>query len=202
MKQKQQKQSIRTEAEEEKSPGKLQVFFLLIFVPVLFLIFIVLIVTTILDINVIEKAEEIGIDVPFLGEEAEPEDTPVNPEDRIVSLQAQIEEKDVYIGQMEQELISLEDENDLLIEEQERLQADIERLQTERDAAGREFAEIVSVYEDMKGKEAAPIILDLNDEDAIRLLSNLSAEMVSEIFSAMPPADAARYTELISTRSQ
>lgn len=202
MKQKQQKQSIRTEAEEEKSPGKLQVFFLLIFVPVLFLIFIVLIVTTILDINVIEKAEEIGIDVPFLGEEAEPENVPVNPEDRIVSLQAQIEERDVYISQMEQEMTSLEDENDLLIEEQEALQADIERLQTEQDAVGREFAEIVSVYEDMKGKEAAPIIMDLNDEDAIRLLSNLSAEMVAEIFSAMPPADAARYTELISTRSQ
>ncbi|AJD91000.1 hypothetical protein JMA_16830 [Jeotgalibacillus malaysiensis] len=199
---KQQKKSIPNEAEEEKSPGKLQVFFLLIFVPVLFLIFVALIVTAILDINLVEKAEEIGIDVPFLGEESEPGETPVNPEERITSLQAQIEEKDVYISQIEQEMVSLEDENDLLIEDQERLQAEIERLQTERDAAGREFAEIVSVYEDMKGKEAAPIIMDLSDEEAIRLLSNLSAEMVAEIFASMPPADAARYTELISTRSQ
>ncbi|MDZ5711722.1 MotE family protein [Jeotgalibacillus haloalkalitolerans] len=199
---KQQKQSIRDEAEEVKSPGKIQVFFLLIFVPVLFLIFVALIVLTILDYNIVEKAEEAGITIPFFGEEEEAADTPVNPEERIVSLQAQIEEKDMYIGQLEQEMVSLEDENDQLIGDQERLQADIERLQNERDAAGREFAEVVSVYEDMKGKEAAPIIMDLNDEDAIRLLSNLSAEMVSEIFASMPPAEAARYTELISTRTQ
>ncbi|MFB1081109.1 MotE family protein [Jeotgalibacillus sp. JSM ZJ347] len=202
MKQKQQKQSIRSEVEETKSPGKLQVFFMLIFVPLLFLIFISLIVLSILDFNIVEKAEEAGISIPFISGDEEVLEAPENPEKRIVSLQAQIEEKDVYITQLEQEMVSLEDENDLLIEGQEKLQAEIERLQAEREAAGREFAEVVSVYEDMKGKEAAPIIMDLNDEDAIRILSSLSAEMVAEIFSAMPSAEAARYTELISSRTQ
>ncbi|TFE03496.1 MotE family protein [Jeotgalibacillus sp. R-1-5s-1] len=196
-------QSIKEEAEETRSPGKLQVFFLLIFVPILFLTFAALIVLTILDINVFEKIEEAGIDIPFTGESEDPAEItgPENQAQQIVSLEAQLEEKDVELARFEQEIISLEDENDLLIEEQERLLAEIESMESAGESARKEFSEVVAVYDEMDGKEAAPVIMNLNDENAIRILSGLSSEKLAEIFAEMPSEEAARYTELIANRT-
>lgn len=50
----------------------------------------------------------------------------------------------------------------------------------------------------MSAKSVAPIITELSDDQAVRILSNLKPDKLAEVFSKMNPADAARYTELLS----
>ena len=50
----------------------------------------------------------------------------------------------------------------------------------------------------MSAKKAAPIIAKMDEEEAIRLLSNMKPATLKEIFEKMSAEDAAKYTELIT----
>lgn len=91
---------------------------------------------------------------------------------------------------------NLEAENNLA--KQQQLQNQIESLENQQSVAKKEFNEILSTFKQMSAKTAAPIIIEMSDDKAVKILSNLDPETLSAILSKMDPKEAARYTELIS----
>ncbi|MBD8025770.1 hypothetical protein H9636_03775 [Ureibacillus sp. Re31] len=181
---------------EEKSPGIFQKLFYLVFIPLLFVIAILLGIASFTNFNVFEKASEL-ID-SFKSEEVSTEETTKNYDQKIVELEAQVKEKEAEIEQLQSQLQTAKDEKQTDEAEKEQLKYEIEKLQREQSETQKEFDDILKSYEEMSAKSAAPIIVEMNDDEALKILSNMQPETLSAILSKMEPADAARYTELLS----
>ncbi len=196
---KKQIENINEEERDDKKPGFFQKFFMLFLIPLLFTVTIVLIVTYFTNTNVFQFANSMKEKIPFLDTEKEEvlENTSVT-EGRIVTLQAELQEKEAQIEKLQTEIDASNETNNELLIKQEQLQFEIEKLQRDQEAAKKEFQAIVAVYASMSAKEAAPILIELNDEQALRIMSNLKSDALSAIFAKMPPAEAARYTELLA----
>ena len=180
---------------EEKSPGIFQKLFFWFIIPLLFVIAILLVIAQFTNTNVFEMAKSLtNSDVS----EEQSSDNPINSGQKIVELEAEIQEKEAQIEQLKEQIDSAKLETRDAIAIQEQLRQQIEELKRSQVEAKAEVDEIISTYELMSAKNAAPIITELSDEQAIKILSSLEPEKVSDIFSKMSPADAARYTELLS----
>lgn len=180
---------------EEKSPGIFQKLFFWFIIPLLFVIAILLVIAQFTNTNVFEMAKNLTNSV--ISEEQSNE-SPLNSGQKIVELEAEIQEKEAQIEQLKEQIDSAKLETRDAIAIQEQLRQQIEELQRSQVEAKAEVDEIISTYELMSAKSAAPIITELSDEQAIKILSSLEPEKVSDIFSKMSPADAARYTELLA----
>lgn len=182
--------------EEEKTPGIFQKLFYLVFIPLLFVIAILLGIASFTNFNVFEKASEL-INT-FKSDETSTEETAKNYDQKIVELEAQVKEKEAEIEQLQSQLQSAKDEKQTDEAEKEQLQYEIEKLQREQSESQKEFEDILKSYEEMSAKSAAPIIVEMSDDEALKILSNMQPETLSAILAKMEPADAARYTELLS----
>ena len=80
------------------------------------------------------------------------------------------------------------------------LEQQIDELKQIQEQNKRDFKEIVTTYETMSAKNAAPIILNLKDDEAVKILSSISPDVLSKIMENMPATRAAKYTELLSTQ--
>ena len=50
----------------------------------------------------------------------------------------------------------------------------------------------------MSAKSAAPVITEMDDEEAIRILTNLKPDILAAILEKMVPQDAAKYTTMMA----
>lgn len=186
---------------EEKSPGFFKKFFYLFLIPLMFIIAICLILATVTEYNVFKMADEAIEKIPFIGskdeESAVVENTSLN-EEKVVSLQAEIQEKELQITNLQSQIDASAAEKEELLAEQERLLFEIEKLQRNQEEAQKEFNEILSTFEKMSAKTAAPILVKMSDTESLRIMSSMKPDTLSAIFTKMSPEDAARYTELLS----
>lgn len=185
------------EMKEEKSPGIFQKLFYLVLIPLLFVVAILLVIASFTNFNVFEKASELTNSLPFASDKKS-EEPSLDFDEKIVELEAEIKEKEAEIDQLKSQLdkANLEAENNLA--KQQQLQNQIESLEKQQSESKKEFNEILSTFKQMSAKTAAPIIMEMSDDKAIKILSNLDPETLSAILSKMEPKEAARYTELIS----
>ncbi len=192
-------EQVAVEENSEKGPGLFQKLFFWVLIPLLFTFTIFLIVAQFTNMNVFQFADGLKDKIPFLqSEEAEvAEDSPLN-EQKIVTLQAQLQEKEAEISQLQSKLDSSEEEVETLLIEQERLNFEIEKLKRNQEETAKDFNEILSTFEKMSAKKAAPILVQMSDEEALRILSSMKPDTLSAIFEKMSAADAARYTELLA----
>lgn len=184
-----------------KSISTFQKLLLWVLIPILFASAVLLIIAKFADINVFDKAKEISADLPFIGEpkekDIEAQDETIL-EERVVTLQAQIKEKEAEVFQLQQQLDTSADEKETLLIEQERLLDEIEVLQRGEESTQQQFTEIVSTFEKMSAKTAAPVITNMNDAEALQILANLKTEKLAAILEKMTPEDAAKYTTMLS----
>lgn len=198
------KQKIKLPEEEiEKSPGLFQKLLLWVVIPLLFASALLLIIAKFADINVFDKAKEITSEIPFIGEpkEADLDEKGADDsvlEDRVVSLQAEIKEKEAEVFQLQQKLETADDEKEDLLIEQERLLDEIAVLERGEDGKKQKFSEIVSTFEKMSAKAAAPVLVNMSDAEAIQVLSNLKTDKLAAILEKMSPEDAAKYTTMMT----
>ncbi|PPA72055.1 MotE family protein [Jeotgalibacillus proteolyticus] len=197
------KPAAKEEVNEAKSAGKLQVFLMIVFIPAIFLLFAGLAVFYLLDINVLEEAQEAGIPVPFLSgaNETLPEGHSVTSAEQIEALQMQLKEKDSKIAELENTIKTREEENTRALADQERLNEEISKLQEEEEETSKRNNEMASVFKEMSGKTAAPVLLSMNDNEAADILRALPTDTVAKIFEKMPPADAAKYAQLLADQA-
>ncbi len=185
---------------EHKPAGFFKKLLYLFIIPLMFIIAIFLVIATVTHFNVFKMADDVVEKIPFIKSSDEKEiveNSSLN-EGKVVELQASIQEKEVQITQLQSQLDSAATEKDELLAEQERLQLEIEKLKRSEEDTQKEFNEILSTFEKMSAKKAAPILVQMSDTESLRIMSSMKPDTLSEIFSKMTPADAARYTELLS----
>jgi len=184
---------------EKKTSNKLLVVLLSVLIPLLAISAVFLIIAKFTDVNVFDKAKELSGNLPFVDEKDEFTDkNDLILEERVVTLQAELKEKETQLIKLRAEVQGSVDENNVLIEKQEELQYEIEVLKVEKDSTKREFAEIVSTFEKISAKAAAPILTEMADEEAMRILNNLKPDVLAAILEKMTPVDAAKYTTLMA----
>jgi flagellar protein FlbB len=185
--------------DEQKSPGFFKKFFYLFLIPFMFVIAILLIIAMVTEVNVFKMADDVTEKIPFLQSEDKEvaENGSINGE-KVVQLQAEIQDKEAQITQLQQQIDSAQTEKDELLTEQERLQFEIEKLKRNQEESQKEFDEILATFQKMSAKKAAPILVQMSDAESLRIMASMKSDKLSEIFSKMSPAEAARYTELLS----
>ena len=190
------KKSIQTMDKEPKKVGLGKKILYLFIIPLLFALALLLTFAQITHINVFEKAKELT----SLGqEESIGENKKTNRlEERVVSLQAEIQQKEVQIDKLQAEVDGSEKSQESLLLEQESLLQQIEELKRQNEQSKRDYAEVVSTFEKMSAKTAAPVITNMSDAEALRILASLKPDTVAKIYEKMSPQDAAKYTELMT----
>ncbi|MCP1158057.1 MotE family protein [Bacillus infantis] len=193
----------KTAEETEKKYSKFQMFFILVVIPLLFAIAVTLIILTVNGTNVFEAGRELGSKIPVISEMIDKEQSAADKEadQRIVELGAAIEDREAQIERLESQLESKDseiEENEL---EKQQLQNQIDELLAIQEENKRAFKDIVKTYETMSAKNAAPILAQMNDDEALQILSNVKPDTLAGIMEKMLPEDAAKFTELLTNES-
>ena len=183
---------------ERESPSFFQKLFFWFLIPLMFALAVFLIIATFTNTNVFEMVDGVKEKVPFFSSEDEAvENTALN-EEKVVTLEAEIQEKEAEIAQLQEEIDAAAETNGQLEAEQARLLQEIELLKSAQEETQLEFEEILKTFESMSAKTAAPILTEMDDTKALRIMSSMKSDTLAAIFGKMNPADAARYTELLS----
>ena len=175
---------------------------MVVLIPLLFASAVLLIIAKITDVNIFDKTKELATNLPFVSEPNVKNDKEDEPdlmlEERVVTLQAEIKEKEAKVFQLQEQLDTSEDEKEGLLIEQEKLINEIKTLESGTDSTKQKSTEIISTFEKMSAKSAAPIIINMSDTEAIQILTNLKPDKLASILERMPPEEAARYTTLMT----
>lgn len=184
--------------EGKKKPSILKILILWLVVPLLFVSAVLLIVAKVADVNVIDQAKKWTTEVIKGEPDPQLEQPDFSNDEKVVTLQAELQQKDNEIAKVEQQLQMLKEENELLVIEQERLTDEIAKVQNRAEESKKEFKEIIATYEKISAKNAAPILLAMNEADALKILASLKPDTVAAILEKMEPEQAAKFTTLLS----
>ena len=199
------KLSEETAGKERKTFGILQVLLIWVLIPLLFASAVLLIIAKVADINVFEKAAEWTESIPFLdkdqGEDGQLADAVL--EDKVVSLQAEIQEKEAELFKLQSDLEKSSKDKEVLLSKQDELLAEIKELKSAQSnsaqsSTSRDMKDIVTTFESMSAKSAAPVITNMSDAEAIQILTQLKPDTLASILEKMSPKDAAKYTSLMT----
>lgn len=184
--------------EEKKKPSILKILILWLVVPLLFVSAVLLIVAKVADVNVIDQAKKWTTEIIKGEPDPQLEQPDFSNDEKVVTLQAELQQKDNEIAKVEQQLQTLKEENELLVIEQERLTDEIAKVQNRAEESKKEFKEIIATYEKLSAKNAAPILLAMNEAEAVKILASLKPDTVAAILEKMEPEQAAKFTTLLS----
>ena len=184
--------------EGKKKPSILKILILWLVVPLLFVSAVLLIVAKVADVNVIDQAKKWTTEVIKGEPDPQLEQPDFSNDEKVVTLQAELQQKDNEIAKVEQQLQMLKEENELLVIEQERLTDEIAKVQNRAEESKKEFKEIIATYEKLSAKNAAQILLAMNEADALKILASLKPDTVAAILEKMEPEQAAKFTTLLS----
>ncbi|MCQ6274096.1 hypothetical protein JMM81_03755 [Bacillus sp. V3B] len=191
------------EEQKRKQYSKTQWFFVVIVIPSLFAITVAVLVLTVAGVNVFEKVNEIREKVPFIPSEEEITEKQAleELEGKLTELKAEVKDRETTIVQLETETKGKTQEIETLKLEQEQLQKEIDNLTQSQQLEEQAFKGIVNTYETMSAKKVAPIITEMNDTEAMKILSSLKPGTLAAILEKMTATDAAKYTGLLSINS-
>ncbi|MBP1913654.1 MotE family protein [Lederbergia galactosidilytica] len=185
---------------DEKETTFFQRFIYWVLIPLLFALFLGLLIASIAGVNVFQQAKELGGKIPFISNMAVHENTEDISEykEKIIELDAEIQNKNAEIEQLKKKIENKDAEKERYIVEQKRLEETIDELKKQQEENKRAFKDIVSTYASMSPKRAAPIVLEMSDDEAVKILTNLPTESLAKILENMPAEQAAKYTEKLS----
>lgn len=159
------------------------------------------VVTTVNRVNVAEAVKTFTtMMIPI----ADPEEEPIDKErdrqleKRIAKLQDKVREKEAELQAVEKQLDRQMQETERLELEQERLVSALGSVQMDREETMKKHREVVQAIGGMSAKRAAPILVELNEQEALSILKGLKVEQVAEILGKMEPKDAAAFTSLLA----
>lgn len=191
------------EEQEEKKYSKIQWFFVVIVIPALFALTVAVLVLTVAGINVFEKANEFRDKIPFVSTKEEVNDQQAlkEAESTLTKLKAEIKDREAAIANLETDIEGKDLEIETLLLEKEQLQSQIDDLLLAQETGQHTFKDIVNTFESLSAKKAAPIIAEMNDDEALKILSSLKPDILAAILEKMNAADAAKYTALLTNNS-
>ncbi|MFJ7507978.1 MotE family protein [Peribacillus simplex] len=191
---------------EESKISKFQ-WFLVIVIPLIFAVTVALIVFTVAGVNVVEKAKEMSAKIPFIESDQKDEEKgkPAKNDEKVSmkleKLENEIENKEKEIEKLEN-IIDTRDKAIAKAEaEKQQLQTEMNQFRDSQNNSKQAFKDIIRTYETMAPKKAAPIIMEMNDEDAVEILSSMKAATLAKVLEQMNTADAARLTKKLTEQS-
>jgi flagellar motility protein MotE (MotC chaperone) len=192
------------EEQEEKKYSKIQWFFIIIVIPALFALAVAMVVASVAGINVFEKAKEYSGKIPFISSEEKVTDQEkfLEMDQKLTELKAEVKDREAAISDLETNLEGKDQEIENYKLEKEQLEMRIDDLILAQEDGKRQFKEIVSTYEAMSAKKAAPIITQMNDDKALKILSSLKPATLAAILEKMNATDAAKYTAQLTSKSE
>ncbi|WP_100404481.1 MotE family protein [Bacillus solitudinis] len=176
--------------ENEKKHSKFQWFFLVLFIPTLFALILFSVILSFIGIDVIDRAKQIGSSVPFLSDYIEDEEK-VNYEEMITNLENTNYQLEMEIEQLQREVEQNAEERAAIENERNQME---QRLAVQEELANQveqDLVEIAKTYETMSAKNAASIIGELETEEALLHVSQVSTESRAAILSKMEASKAA-----------
>lgn len=178
----------------------MQKVLMIVLIPLLFASAVLLIITKITDVNIFDKTKELSANLPFVSEAKVKDEVKNDPvlEERVVTLQAEIKEKEAEVFHLQEQLDASADEKDALLLEQEKLIYEIETLERGESSEKQKMTEIISTFEKMSAKSAAPVIINMSDAEAVQILTSLKPTILAQILEKMPPEEAAKYTSMMT----
>ncbi|MGM9924130.1 MAG: MotE family protein [Bacillus sp. (in: firmicutes)] len=197
------KETVNELNQEGKSYSKFQWFLFAIVIPIFFAIFILLVVLTFAGKNVFDWTAKMGSKIPaisdLMADEKETADQDI--QKVVVNLEGSLKNQEAQIAKLESIIENKDKEIPKADVEKQRLKEQIKELEAVQGDDKRAFKDIIRTYESMSAKKAAPILTALQDEEAVKILSNIKAETLAEILEQMDPADAARLTKRLTMES-
>ena len=187
--------------EERKAGSFFQMLLAWFVIPLVFAIAVLLIIAKVADVNVVEKAKEWTASVPVLEQKKEDSSTKKDKkvlEERVVVMKEELKQKEQQLMDIQEDLKKSNAKNEELTLAQEKLQAEILVLQKTNDDSKKELGQLVSTFEQMSAKSAAPVITKMEDAQALQLLSQMKADTLASVLEKMSPEDAAKYTALLA----
>ena len=183
--------------EAESKPGFFQKIFFWVIIPLVFCIALLLVATMFTEKNIFDYVE----DIPFIGSKNDSNgaiDQVAETEKKVAEIQAELKQKEAELQSKQTEVDQTLAKNQELEIEIERLQYELDKMTTAQAEAQKDFNEIVSTYEKMSAKKAAPIIAAMDDAEALRILSSLKPTTITAIFEKMTAEQAAKYTQMLT----
>ncbi|GAA0298764.1 flagellar motility protein MotE (MotC chaperone) [Gracilibacillus halotolerans] len=178
----------------DKKPGVFQ-WLIVIVVPLFFALIVLTVILTIIGVDVVGTTKETLNKVPIVNEWITTDEEEL--------FEHQIESKETTIAELEDKLEAATSESASKDSTIEKLQAEIDTLVARlenRDSEIDSEAEIkvtnkklIQSFTEMKAKEAAPILENMNNELVIEILEQLNEKTVAGIFAEMEPEVAATY---------
>ncbi|WP_205174008.1 MotE family protein [Bacillus pakistanensis] len=185
---------------DEKTFSRLQWIFFAGIIPLLFAVIVTLIVMTFMGVNIFEKVNEIPILSKVLPSEEKKNIEKFD--EKIVNLQGQLKDKEAKITQLQSKINNQEQEKEQLLRKEQDLKNQIDELKQIQEENKRAFKEVVSTFEAMSAKSAAPVLIAMEDAEALKILSSIKSDSLAKILEKMPPEEAASFTESISIESE
>ncbi|HJV17896.1 MAG TPA: MotE family protein [Bacillales bacterium] len=193
---------MEKEVEENQSrKGKsFQWYLYVVFIPLAFAILVAVIVSFIAGINIIDTAKDFGKKIPIVGSlvQINQANSSKSNDKSVIELQGQIKDREEKISQLETQISDKNKEIQKAELEQKRLQKEIDDVVSSQTEGKRALKDIIKTYETMSAKKAAPIITQMNDEEALKILSSIKADSLAAIMENMNAKAAAKFTQLLT----
>ncbi|MGE7766388.1 MotE family protein [Peribacillus sp. NPDC096540] len=191
---------------KENKISKFQ-WFLVIFIPFIFAVTVAMVVFSVAGVNVVEKAKEMSAKIPFaeLIQKDEVKENSVKDTKKVsrklAKLETEIENKEKEIEKLERIIDTRDKAVEKAEAEKQQLQSEVNQLRESQDGSNKSFKDIIRTYESMAPKKSAPIITEMNDEDAVKILASMKADTLAKVLEQMTAADAARLTKRLTEQS-
>ena len=185
---------------KEQQYSKIQWFFLVIFIPIVFAIILFSIILSFMGVNVIDQTKQVASNVPILSNYVKTEEQILEEEEKanIDELTAKLNQREIEIGRLETTVNSKEEKIESLLDEIDLLMSQLAELQDAQLEVFADYEEIGKLYEAMAPQNAARIISELPDDQAAVHLSFMKTDTKADILAQLPPAEAAQLISLIS----
>jgi flagellar protein FlbB len=189
------------EKKQKSNIGKKILFAIVL--PLIFICMIMIIIFSFLGKNIFEEASNI----PIIGSIFATDASVVTTEDlqkQINQLKAALSDEQAKVSDLEFQLEQKEQELETL--KQENIESDLVNQEVnsenlEEQSITDEWATIAKTYENMKPKNAAAILVSMDEPTALNILSSMREKNVAAILEKMPAENAAKFTvKLVETQ--
>jgi flagellar motility protein MotE (MotC chaperone) len=192
---------------KEKQSGKGRSFLWFLYVvviPILFAITVAIIVSFIAGVNVFDAVKDVGQKIPIVGSLGQKNDSNTSKisEKDVIELQGQIKDREEEISQLQTQLENKDSDIQSAELENNRLQKELDDMSANETERTRALKDMIKTYETMSPKKAAPIIVQMNDNEALKILSSIKADILAAIMENMNSQDAAKYTQLLTNDAE
>jgi flagellar protein FlbB len=182
----------------EKKSTKFKVYLFAFFIPLFIVVALMTAISWVWNINITEKAIEWGEQLPVISSIVETDGDSDRPESDASNdlLEEEVNADKDAQKQLEQALIEKEDEITQLQDEIVKLNQQLEEEKEAEDETTDDIKSVAKVYEEMSAKDAAAIIAELGNENALVIINNMKLDAQAAILSEMDPVQAAELTNL------